>query len=119
MQQRGRKSAANLVTFPAVQGRSRLNPPSSLNKAERLEFAELAVNAPHLKASDVPLLASLAQAIIVSRRAARDPSKAAVWERATRMQMALARSLRLTPQSRTDSRAIGRQQPPTGPAPWE
>jgi hypothetical protein len=57
------------------------------------------------------LLASLAQATNLSRRTARDPSKAAVWERATRMQMALARSLRMTPQSRIDARAAGRQQP--------
>jgi hypothetical protein len=87
-----------------------------LTKVERSIFSELASHAPHLRAADTLLLASLAQATILSRRTARDPSNAAVWERATRMQIALARSLRLTPQSHRE-RATGRQQP-SGHDPW-
>jgi hypothetical protein len=107
-----RRSATSLSVVSLDAARSaRLRPPTSLTKVEQSIFSELAANAPHLRAADVMLLASLAQATNLSRRTARDPSKAAVWERATRMQMALARSLRMTPQSRIDARAAGRQQP--------
>ena len=114
-----RRSAASLsvVSLDAARA-ARLRPPSSLTKVEQSIFSELAANAPHLRAADVMLLASLAQATNLSRRTARDPSKAAVWERATRMQMALSRSLRLTPQSRVDARAAGRHKAPTGKNPW-
>ena len=118
MRQRGRKSAANLVTFPVIEHRSRLEPPRSLTKREREVFIELAGHAAHLKPADVPLLASLAQSILLSRQLARDPAKVADWEKATRTQMALTRSLRLTPQSRTDSRGAGRQQETPGLDPW-
>lgn len=111
MRQRGRKSAANLVTFPGVERRSRLDPPRSLTRRERETFIELAAQAAHLKPVDAQLLASLAQTILLSRRLARDPARVAEWERATRTQMALTRSLRMTPQSRVDARGAGRQQP--------
>ena len=52
MKQRGRKSTASVLTFPVVEQRSRLNAPASLTKAERSLFAELAVQAAHLKATD-------------------------------------------------------------------
>ena len=114
-----RRSAASLSVVPIDAARvARLHPPTSLTKVERSIFLELAANAPHLKAADAMLLASLAQATNLSRRTARDPSKAAVWERATRMQVALARSLRLTPQSRVDARGAGRQQQSPGTDPW-
>jgi hypothetical protein len=117
MRQRGRKSAANLVTFPVIEHRPRIIPPSSLEKAERSLFIELATSAEHLRPTDAPLLASYVQATLVSRRSARDPSKVDVWEKATRLQMSLATKLRLTAQSRTDTRTVGRQEPP-GPHPW-
>jgi hypothetical protein len=88
-------------------------------KGERLQFIELAANAGHLKPVDVPLLAALAQTILLARKLARDPAKVAEWDRALRSQLALTRSLRLSPQSRIDSRAAGRHDPPEGPAPWE
>jgi hypothetical protein len=72
----------------------------------------------HLRPTDAPLLASYVQATIASRRSARDPSKVDVWEKATRLQAMLATKLRLTAQSRTDSRTVGRQEPP-GPHPWD
>jgi hypothetical protein len=120
MKQRGRKSAAsNLVTFPAIEHRPRLVPPSSLSKSERLQFIELVDNAGHLKPVDVPLLAALAQTIILTRKLARDPAKVGEWERATRTQLALTRSLRLSPQSRVDARAAGRHDLSGIKPPWE
>jgi hypothetical protein len=118
MRQRGRKSAANLVTFPVIELRSRLEPPRSLTKRERETFTELTAHASHLKPADAPLLASLAQSIILSRRLARDPARVTEWEKAVRAQAMLSTKLRMTPQSRTDSRAAGRQQPTPGADPW-
>jgi hypothetical protein len=120
MKQRGRKSA-DLLALPAVEvPRPQLEPPRSLTKAERLLLTELAANAPHLKPSDAPLLVSYVQATIASRRSARDPSKANLWEKATRLQASLATKLRLTAQARIDPQTLGRQRPPqTGPLPWE
>ena len=118
MRQRGRKSAANLVAFPVIENRSRLEPPRSLTKREREVFVELAAHAGHLKPCDAPLLASLAQSIILSRRLARDPAKVAEWEKTVRTQAMLSTKLRMTPQSRTDSRAAGRQHEPPGSDPW-
>jgi hypothetical protein len=89
MRQRGRKSSAELV-FPVIEHRPRITPPSSLTKAERSLFTELAASAEHLRPTDAPLLASYVQATIASRRSARDPSKVDVWEKATRLQMSLA-----------------------------
>jgi hypothetical protein len=105
------------LVFPVIEHRPRITPPSSLTKAERSLFTELAASAEHLRPTDAPLLASYVQATIASRRSARDPSKVDVWEKATRLQMSLATKLRLTAQSRTDTRTVGRQEPP-GPHPW-
>jgi hypothetical protein len=118
MRQRGRKSVTNLVVFPAIENRSRLEPPRGLVRREHAVFVELAAQAAHLKPGDTELLASLAQAIVLSRRLARDPARVAEWERATRTQMALTRSLRMSPQSRIDARAAGRHDEPSGPNPW-
>jgi hypothetical protein len=107
------------VAFPAIEHRSRLEPPPGLAKREREVFIGLAAQAGHLKATDAALLASLAQAIVLSRRLARDPAKVSEWEKAVRAQAMLSTKLRMTPQSRTDSRAAGRhQQEPTGADPW-
>ena len=94
MRQRGRKSSAELV-FPVIEHRPRVTPPSSLTKAERSLFIELAANAEHLRPTDTPLLASYVQATIASRRSARDPSKVDVWEKATRLQMSLVRNCQI------------------------
>jgi hypothetical protein len=118
MQQRGRKSSAELAAFPVIEHRPSIDPPSSLTKAEQNLFTELAASAEHLRSTDTPLLASYVQATLVSRRSARDPSKVDVWEKATRLQAMLATKLRLTAQSRTDARTVGRQEPP-GPHPWD
>jgi hypothetical protein len=91
-----------------------------LTKAEAEVFNELAGHAAHLRPSDTPTLASYAQSIVLCRKLGRNPDKADVWQKLTRVQMALARSLRLTPLSRTDtdSRAVGRQHQTPGSDPW-
>ena len=68
---------------------------------------------------DLPLLTSFVQATLISRRAARDPREAVLWERAVRTQAMLATRLRLTPQSRIDPKTLGRQQTPQPKQPWE
>jgi hypothetical protein len=119
MRQRGRKPAS-IVTFPVIEApRPPLNPPPGLTKAEQSLFTEIFDNAQHLMPTDAPLLASYVQAAIASRRSARDPSKADLWEKATRLQAMLATKLRLTAQSRCDPKKLGRQDPPPGQAPWE
>jgi hypothetical protein len=118
MRQRGRKSTANLVTFPVIEHRSQLEPPRSLTKREREVFIELAGHAAHLKPADGALLAALVQSIILSRRLARDPAKVGEWEKAVRAQAMLSTKLRMTPQSRTDARAAGRKQQTPGSDPW-
>ena len=81
-------------------------------------FTELAATG-HFVPTDAALLASLAQATVMARKAARDPGKLSVWERAVRVQAMLSTKLRLTPQARTDPKTVGRQQQRGYPAPWE
>jgi hypothetical protein len=117
MRQRGRKSA-NLLAFPVIEAqRPPLDPPQGLTKSERRLFVEIAASAEHLRPSDAPLLASYVQATLASRRSARDPSKADLWEKSVRLQAMLGTKLRLTPQSRTDAKTVGRHQY-QGPPPW-
>jgi hypothetical protein len=113
-----RKSSAALSVVSIDVARVPPRPPESLDETERETFVELASHATHLKPADVPLLASLAQAIVLSRRLAHDPTKVAEWKKTVRAQAMLSTKLRLTPQSRTDSRAAGRQQPTPGADPW-
>ena len=120
MKQRGRKPAS-VVTFPVIEApRPPIEPPRSLVKSERALFIELAANAQHLTQTDAPLLASYVQATLASHKSARDPRKANIWERATRLQAMLATKLRLTAQSRIDPQTLGRMKLlPEGPPPWE
>ena len=112
MKQRGRKSA-DVLSFPAVDGsRPRITPPAGLTKAERSLFTELAADAGHLVQADAPLLAAYTQAVILSRRAGRDPARIEAWERITRVMASLATKLRLTPQARTDAKTTARGQRP-------
>src|SRR5512132_1795584 len=115
MLQRGRKPAT-VLTLPRVDGaHPQLQPPKYLSKPERLVFSEIAAAARHFVASDAPMIAALAQASLIARRAARDASKLQTWERAVRVQMALSRALRLTPQSRYSARAgvLKQDRPPS------
>jgi hypothetical protein len=121
MRQRGRSSSASLAILPSEA--LRLPPPSSLNDAERTLFNEIvgACDSAHFRVSDLPLVVSFVQSTLISRAAAHDPDKIALWEKATRMQATLATRLRLSPQSRTDPKTTGRRAAArwTGPAPWE
>ncbi len=116
MRQRGRPSS--VLTFPIVDGSpSRLQPPASLRKAERTVFVQVinACSPHHFSEADLPLLISHAQAAAMAHRMAGHPDKAAIWERATRLQMSLATRLRITPQSRMDRKAA-RLQPGGAPS---
>jgi hypothetical protein len=119
MRQRGRRSAAAAEEVISVDGRSPpLQPPRYLNKVEKQVFAELAATR-HFVPTDSGLLASLAQATVMARGAARDPANSAAWERAVKVQAMLSTKLRLTPQARTDPKTVGRRQDRWFPAPWE
>src|SRR5262245_13667312 len=107
----------------AVDGRpSKLEPPSYLTAPEIELFEELvaACAADHFRQSDLPMLASFVQATLLARSAGRDPAMVAEFDRLARLQATLATKLRLTVQSRSDPKNIGRQQLlPMGPMPWE
>jgi hypothetical protein len=122
MRQRGRKSSEHLAIMP-VDGRpSRLEPPTYLTPEEIVLFKELidACAADHFRSSDMPILVSLVQATLLARNTGRDPAMVAEFDRLARLQATLATKLRLTVQSRTDPKNIGRQQLlPTGPLPWQ
>jgi hypothetical protein len=118
--QRGRKSTG-LAALNVTGKPSRLTPPSSLNDDEQALFSELvgACDASHFRESDLPLLISYVQSTLISRAAARDPDRIALWEKATRMQATLATRLRLSPQSRIDPKTVGRHQLNSGRKPWD
>src|SRR5262249_16245701 len=116
------KSSASVSVLNVDGRRARLQPPTDLTADETALFREI-VNSckpEHFVQSDRPLLVALCQAILMSREAARgaakDPKLAQAVERAARTMATLATRLRLTPQSRFDSRRAARNvgQPP----PW-
>ena len=132
MRQRGRKSAAELATIGVDGKPPRLLPPASLSEAERNIFIDLVTScdANHFRPSDLPLLVRYAEACAVGDQAAHELRRGAVvdgkpspWiviqEKAVRAMVALSMRLRLSPQSRLDSKTIARQAPPVGPKPWE
>ena len=122
MTQRGRKSAAANLVVVNVDGKPpKLTPPATLNEDERALFIEIidATDTRHFRPTDTPLLVSYVQATLLARSTAHDPHKVATWEKAVRVQVSLATRLRLSPQSRTDPKTIGRQQTPVGRKPWE
>ena len=78
----------------------------------------------HFRKSDVPLLANFSRATFLashySRKVGELDGAFKAWCEATKIQMQLATKLRLTPQTRTDSRAAGRTtDAPDTPAPWD
>jgi len=113
MQQRGRKSAANLVALSANGASSRLTPPSSLSDRERTIFASVVASVDHLRASDVPLLCRYVETVALSDHAAerlqvnvmkgRPSHWLATQERLVKLLIVLARQLRLSPLSRSSS----------------
>ena len=90
--------------------------PNRLSEAERSLFVELASHASHLRSGDAELLASLAQAIVLARRLAHDPTKVAEWEKVVRAQ-AMLDKIETDGAIRTDSRGAGRQQQTPGSDP--
>lgn len=117
--QRGRKSLANLATLRVDGTPPPLEAPSCLDDAERLLFDEIvsARDTRGLVRSDLPLLVSYIQASVIARNAARGGDVGA-FEKAARIQCALATKLRLTPHSRITARTAGRQAY-SGPKPWD
>jgi phage terminase small subunit len=110
---RGRTSGAELAVISGTdRGRSIPQPPAGLGKAEAALFRELAAANAHLRPSDSTLLAAFAEAAILRQVAARamheNVDALHAWEKAAKMLATLGTRLRLTPQSRTDSRAAGR-----------
>ena len=120
MRQRGRKSA-DLAILDVYGSPPPLEPPVDLQEDERTLFTELidATDTRHFRPTDLPLLVSFVQATLLARSTAHNPGKVATWEKAVRVQAALATRLRLSPQSRTDPKTIGRQQVRPFKPPWE
>jgi hypothetical protein len=120
MRQRGRKSA-DLAVINVDGKPPKLTPPPDLRDDERALFIELidATDTRHFRPTDLPLLTSFIQATLLARSTAYNPNKVATWEKAVRVQAALATRLRLSPQSRTDPKTIGRQQARPFKRPWE
>jgi len=104
-----RKSVAALsVMSPATTATSpRLIPPASLSSDERLEFLAIADENSHLRRTDAPMLGCYVTAVTRVQKLARSKDVAA-WEKAIKVMLALARSLRLTQQSCTDPKTLTR-----------
>lgn len=96
--------SADVIAIGTNRLQPRLHPPTSLSKDERALFAEIVASRDprHFVESDLPLLVSYVQATLMAHAMAREAGKTADWEKAVRVQAMLARSLRLTPQSRMD-----------------
>lgn len=115
MAQRGRVPAAALSIVPRPDGQpERLKPPSNLTEAERAAFVSVvsACDRRHFVASDMPLVAAYARAIVADELAAKMlreqgqvvKGKANAWlvvkEKAHREMISLSLRLRLSPQGR-------------------
>ncbi len=140
MRQRGRKSAAAGVV--AVISEPRLKPPAELDERQRNTWLRVTGSRPGnwFDAASEPLLKAYCQHIAIAAEVDEQITRFdRSWidgpgglerfeqllkarERETRMIAALARSLRLTPQSlhnETASRAVGRHREQVGPRPWD
>jgi phage terminase small subunit len=114
-----RHSKAERLTpiHPAPQ-RNSVQAPPNLSEPARRVFEQLAssVDREHFFFSDVPLLAQYAEAIVLAEHSAAElrvsPTQQALalWEKATRVMVALSMRLRLSPQARREkARAQPRQ----------
>ena len=134
MKQRGRQSqrAADLELLSVDGIPDRLRPPDHLSADERRRFAEIVstCDTRHFRPSDVTLLCRFVEADALAEKAAKELRKhpvtdgkpsawLAVQEKSVRALTALSMRLRLSPQSRTDSQSIGRQEPRLTVNPWE
>jgi hypothetical protein len=106
-----------------VNGETRIVAPSTLTPRERKVFNEIvnACTADHFRNSDIPLLTSFCTATVVSRSMANKPKQFSTFEKATRLQAALATKLRLNPQTRLDPKSVHRQTVGSGlvHSPWD
>jgi hypothetical protein len=108
---RGRKSAESLliVVQPDASGDGpRINPPASLTATERVLFLETVRHHQHLGPGDSVMIAAYVAASVKFQRLSRGREDVRDWEKAGRMMLALARSLRLTQQSATDAKTLAR-----------
>ena len=85
----------------------RLTPPSTLTASERLEFAAIVSENQHLRRTDRAMLALYVVTVAKAARLARSKDLAAA-EKAAKLSIALARSMRITAQSVCDPKTIGR-----------
>jgi phage terminase small subunit len=119
--------AERLLAPPVVcidVARQPIETPSGLAPEVRKIFRETVAScdAQHFRKADIPLLVSYATATNLARCYASklgvDATALRAWTEATKLQLSLARALRLTPSSRTDPKTIGRQQESSG-RPWD
>jgi phage terminase small subunit len=122
---RGRKSASELAVVPIDVGRIRIEPPKNLEAKAAAIFKDVvdSVEPRHFRRADIPLLASFARATHLAAHYSSRIGGAEIfrqWVECTKLQMQLATKLRLTPSSRTDSRAANRTtDTPDEGKPWE
>ena len=125
-----RKSIAALSVAPSGPlDSARLIPPTDLSQEAQAVFRELVASAgsQHFIRSDLPLLAEYARAVVLARRAGEAleregcvvAGKPSPWivihEKTTRALVSLSQRLRLSPMSRLDRRAAGRDTAARGP----
>jgi hypothetical protein len=118
---RGRKSAAdaNVVSIGVTNYRPTLTPSRPLTKQEKQIFDLVVREHRHLRTFDAPLLTGYAIACGKMMKL-KDPT---AFEKVSRVAMALATKLRLTPQSSMQSVQLGRryaqQLEPGERRPWD
>jgi hypothetical protein len=118
MLQRGRKSIASLTAVsPTTTGtRTRPTAPATLSSAEKSTFNQVVAQNTHLIAADGALLGVYITALTQMHRASKcDDGRA--WERAAKIAMQAARSLRVTPISATHPDSLARQRRNAQPNP--
>jgi phage terminase small subunit len=132
MKQRGRISAAASSAIAVGDQSTRPSPPATLSEAECELFVAIVsgCDAGHFREPDLPLLSRYCEAAVLAEQAALELRNGAIvdgkpspWiviqEKCVRAMVSLSMRLRLSPQSRTDPKTLGRQQPYPGRKPWE
>jgi hypothetical protein len=98
---------ANVVPLNPSHTRVRLTPINSLTRNERKIFNHTAITNPHLKPADVLLLEGFSMA--VCRTVAAKRKNCQFWDTESRVMLAYATKLRLTPQSSVEPRTVARR----------
>jgi phage terminase small subunit len=113
-----------MATAPVIDVRQeRLGPPDHLSPDARRRFIELvgACDPGHFRRADLPLLVRYVEADAMAERAERELATSGgvangkpdpwlyVYEKAVRAMVALSMRLRISPQSRTDPKTVGRK----------